>query len=70
MITLYYFLINGVFFISKQGRIGPTGSFAEDLHVLDLTQQLGQWHRLGSLVKDVHAQFFLNVFWDLLIRKY
>ncbi|XP_047179505.1 serine/threonine-protein phosphatase BSL3-like [Vigna umbellata] len=30
-----------------QGGIGPAGLFAEDLHVLDLTQQRPRWHRVG-----------------------
>ncbi|KAM7275660.1 hypothetical protein ACFE04_017526 [Oxalis oulophora] len=29
-----------------QGGIGPTGLSAEDLHVLDLTQQRPRWHRV------------------------
>ncbi|KAG6475527.1 serine/threonine-protein phosphatase BSL2 homolog [Zingiber officinale] len=29
-----------------QGGIGPTGLSAEDLHVLDLTQQKPRWHRV------------------------
>ncbi|KAK6144164.1 hypothetical protein DH2020_020984 [Rehmannia glutinosa] len=31
-----------------QGGIGPAGLSAEDLHVLDLTQQRPRWHRLVS----------------------
>lgn len=34
--------------ISTQGGIGPAGLSAEDLHVLDLTQQRPRWHRLDS----------------------
>ncbi|OIV99257.1 hypothetical protein TanjilG_06562 [Lupinus angustifolius] len=30
-----------------QGGIGPAGLSAEDLHVLDLTQQRPRWHRVG-----------------------
>lgn len=31
--------------MSVQGGIGPAGLSAEDLHVLDLTQQRPRWHR-------------------------
>ncbi|MCI21399.1 serine/threonine-protein phosphatase BSL3-like, partial [Trifolium medium] len=31
-----------------QGGIGPAGLSAEDLHVLDLTQQWPRWHRLDA----------------------
>ena len=31
---------------ATQGGIGPAGLSAEDLHVLDLTQQRPRWHRL------------------------
>ncbi|XP_015936046.1 serine/threonine-protein phosphatase BSL3 isoform X1 [Arachis duranensis] len=30
-----------------QGGIGPAGLSAEDLHVLDLTQQMPRWHRVS-----------------------
>jgi hypothetical protein len=32
-------------FLFVQGGIGPAGLSAEDLHVLDLTQQRPRWHR-------------------------
>ena len=32
-------------FVAVQGGIGPAGLSAEDLHVLDLTQQRPRWHR-------------------------
>lgn len=32
-------------FYLTQGGIGPAGLSAEDLHVLDLTQQRPRWHR-------------------------
>jgi hypothetical protein len=31
--------------LAIQGGIGPAGLSAEDLHVLDLTQQRPRWHR-------------------------
>ena len=34
-------------FILTQGGLGPAGLSAEDLHVLDLTQQRPRWHRFG-----------------------
>lgn len=42
-----------------QGGIGPAGLSAEDLHVLDLTQQRPRWHRLDF--DDVFCSF-LDVF--------
>lgn len=34
-----------ILFYLLQGGIGPAGLSAEDLHVLDLTQQRPRWHR-------------------------
>ena len=38
------FSVESMMFV--QGGIGPAGLSAEDLHVLDLTQQRPRWHRL------------------------
>ena len=38
---------------SLQGGIGPAGLSAEDLHVLDLTQQRPRWHRLVFATTEV-----------------
>ena len=43
MLVLHYVFLN---FVMMQGGIGPAGLSAEDLHVLDLTQQRPRWHRL------------------------
>lgn len=40
--------------ISIKGGIGPAGLSAEDLHVLDLTQQRPRWHRLNLLMVCFH----------------
>lgn len=43
LLVLHYGFLT---FIMMQGGIGPAGLSAEDLHVLDLTQQRPRWHRL------------------------
>lgn len=48
-------------FLMMQGGIGPAGLSAEDLHVLDLTQQRPRWHRLDF--DDVLCSFL-----DVVIR--
>lgn len=39
-------------FTPTQGGIGPAGLSAEDLHVLDLTQQRPRWHRFEFEIFD------------------
>lgn len=43
LLVLHYEFLT---FVMTQGGIGPAGLSAEDLHVLDLTQQRPRWHRL------------------------
>ncbi|KAA8549979.1 hypothetical protein F0562_001664 [Nyssa sinensis] len=43
---LYLFINNSLESNPTQGGIGPAGLSAEDLHVLDLTQQRPRWHRV------------------------
>ena len=46
-VVCFWFHLND-FSNPTQGGIGPAGLSAEDLHVLDLTQQRPRWHRLDS----------------------
>jgi hypothetical protein len=47
--------------IVKQGGIGPAGLSAEDLHVLDLTQQRPRWHRLDYY--PISTSFVIAFIW-------
>ncbi|KAL3850250.1 hypothetical protein ACJIZ3_012132 [Penstemon smallii] len=47
-----------------QGGIGPAGLSAEDLHVLDLTQQRPRWHRLATLIFEMSSSIIDGLIFD------